>query len=261
MRNSPPDPSDSPIKCYRDEDLPAGNSGFRFSLFSADRSFRMHRSHPRLRPRKKRTRPRPWKNKSAAIHEHFGPQISFMSDAGPSYLQGDFNGDGFPDLAAIVDAEKWTRGVERTRSDPAECESVVSGKWPKNPAIKPRNALCRCCRHARHKRRLDQFGRSREVSLLRMLRSVFARNEGQPHRAWFGFSWLDAKTARRCDPSRTGKRRQFAGVLGRQNVSWIRAAQRGLNEMFTVHTFNCHLSLMVALRATSLKMLREAPPQ
>jgi hypothetical protein len=41
----------------------------------------------------------------SAIHEHFGPQISFMSDAGPSYLQGDFNGDGFSDLAAIVDAE------------------------------------------------------------------------------------------------------------------------------------------------------------
>jgi hypothetical protein len=41
----------------------------------------------------------------AAIHEHFGPQISYMTDAGPPYLMGDFNGDGFPDLAAIVDAE------------------------------------------------------------------------------------------------------------------------------------------------------------
>src|SRR6185369_6181369 len=63
-----------------------------------------------------------------AIHENYGPQISYSMDLKPSYLEGDFNGDGLPDFAALVDAENGRtelndRGVIVLNVEPSSPEN------------------------------------------------------------------------------------------------------------------------------------------
>jgi hypothetical protein len=43
---------------------------------------------------------------SSTIHDQFGPKLKIYNDTSPYYLRGDFNGDGFGDIAVLVKAEE-----------------------------------------------------------------------------------------------------------------------------------------------------------
>jgi hypothetical protein len=43
---------------------------------------------------------------TSVIKNAFGPSMKIVTDTQPFYLLGDFNGDGYPDIAVLVDPEK-----------------------------------------------------------------------------------------------------------------------------------------------------------